>query len=129
VVLLGKKAMEPKPPNYPFIISSVGYYQRDENIILEAIIQGKNNEKHNTMAIVDCRATENVIDRNYADQTGIPLDKTIVLQRVLVVDGREITSRPVTHDTTVKLTINNYHETIKLHCITIGNSPIIVGLP
>jgi hypothetical protein len=29
----------------------------------------------------------------------------------------------------VKLKINNHHETIKLHCITIGNSPIIVGLP
>jgi hypothetical protein len=25
--------------------------------------------------------------------------------------------------------INNHYETIKLHCITIGNSPIIVGLP
>jgi hypothetical protein len=29
----------------------------------------------------------------------------------------------------VELTINNHHETIRLHCITIGNSPIIVGLP
>jgi hypothetical protein len=29
----------------------------------------------------------------------------------------------------VELTINNHHEMIRLHCITIGNSPIIVGLP
>jgi hypothetical protein len=29
----------------------------------------------------------------------------------------------------VKLKRNNHHETIKLHYITIGNSPIIVGLP
>jgi hypothetical protein len=29
----------------------------------------------------------------------------------------------------VELTINNHHETIRLHCITIGNSPIIIGLP
>jgi hypothetical protein len=35
----------------------------------------------------------------------------------------------VTHDAVVDLTINNHYETIKLHCITIGNSPIIVGLP
>jgi hypothetical protein len=129
VVLLGKKAMEPKPPDHPFIISSMGHYQRDENIILEVIIQGKNNKKHNTMAMVDCGATENFIDRNYAEQIGIPLDKKIVPWRVLAVDGREIASGPVTHDTTIKLTINNHHETIKLHCITIGNSPIIVGLP
>jgi hypothetical protein len=25
--------------------------------------------------------------------------------------------------------INNHYETIRLHCITIGNLPIIVGLP
>jgi hypothetical protein len=29
----------------------------------------------------------------------------------------------------VDLTINNHYETIRLHCITIGNAPIIVGLP
>jgi hypothetical protein len=36
---------------------------------------------------------------------------------------------PVTHEATVTLTINDHREEIKLHCITIGNSPIIVGLP
>jgi hypothetical protein len=35
----------------------------------------------------------------------------------------------VTHDASVDLLINNHYETIRLHCITIGNSPIIVGLP
>jgi hypothetical protein len=35
----------------------------------------------------------------------------------------------VTHDTTVELTTNNHWEMIKLHCITIGNLPIILGLP
>jgi hypothetical protein len=34
----------------------------------------------------------------------------------------------VTHDTLVDLMITNHYKTIKLHCITIGNSPIIVGL-
>jgi hypothetical protein len=28
----------------------------------------------------------------------------------------------------VESTINNHHEMIRLHCITIGNSPIIIGL-
>jgi hypothetical protein len=48
---------------------------------------------------------------------------------VLAVDGREVTSGPVTHDTMVELIVNDHHEKIKLHCITIGNLPIIVGLP
>jgi hypothetical protein len=80
VALLGKKAMEPKLPDHPFIISSMGHYQGDEKSILEVIIQGKNNEKHNTIAMVNYRATEDFIDRNYAEQTGIPLDKKIVLR-------------------------------------------------
>jgi hypothetical protein len=29
----------------------------------------------------------------------------------------------------VDLTINNYYKIIQLYCITIGNVPIIVGLP
>jgi hypothetical protein len=48
---------------------------------------------------------------------------------VLAVDGREVASGPVTHDTMVELIVNNHREKIKLDCITIGNSPIIVGLP
>jgi hypothetical protein len=44
------------------------------------------------------------------------------------VDRREVTSRLVTHDTMVELIVNDYHEKIKLHYITISNSPIIVRL-
>jgi hypothetical protein len=60
---------------------------------------------------------------------GIPLDKKKIPRRVLAVDRREVASGPVTHDTTVELTTNNHWEMIKLHCITIGNSLIILGLP
>jgi hypothetical protein len=127
--LLGRKNIEPKPPDRPFIISSVGRYQRDEKIILEVTIQGKNNKIHNTTAMVDCGATENFIDKDYAEQIKIPLDKKKIPRRVLAIDGREIASGPVTHDTSIELIINNHREKIKLHCITIGNSPIIMGLP
>jgi predicted aspartyl protease len=127
--LLGKKAMEPEPPDHPLIISSVGQYQRDKKIILRVVIQGNNKEEHHMTAIVDCGATENFIDKDYAEKIRIPLDRKKILRRVLAVDGREVASRPITHDTTINLTINNHREIIKLHCITIGNSPIIIGLP
>jgi hypothetical protein len=95
---------------------------------LEVAIQGKNNKIHNTTAMVDCGATKNFIDKDYAEQIKIPLDKKNIPRRVLAVDGREIASGPVTHDTNVELIINNHREKIKLHCIMIGNSPIIMGL-
>jgi hypothetical protein len=107
----------------------VGPYQRDEKIILRVMIRGGDNREHITTAMVDCSAMENFIDKEYAEWNGIPLNEKMVPQRVLAVDGREVASGPVTHDAVVKLKINNHHKTIKLHCITIGNSPIIVGLP
>jgi hypothetical protein len=108
---------------------SIGPYQRDEKIILMVAIRGGDNQEHITTAMVDCGATENFIDKEYTEWNWIPLNEKMVPRRVLAMDGREVVSGPVTHDTVVKLKINNHHETIKLHCITIGNSPIIVGLP
>jgi hypothetical protein len=107
----------------------MGPYQRDEKIILRVAIRGGDNREHITTAMVDCGATENFINKEYAERNGIPLNEKTVPRRVLAMDGREVVSGPVTHDAVVKLKINNHHETIKLHCITIGNSPIIVGLP
>jgi hypothetical protein len=79
--------------------------------------------------MIDCGATENFIDLRYAEQKNIPLQRKTIPRRVLAVDRWEVTNRPVTHDAMVDLTINSYYETIRLHCITIGNAPIIVGLP
>jgi hypothetical protein len=126
--LLGKK-INPKPPEPTYVISSVGPYQRNEKIILEVSIQGRDGKKHRMTAMVDCGARENFVDKKYAETIQIPMDEKKVPRRVLAVDGREVTSGLVTHDTMVELIVNDHHEKIKLHCITIGNSPIIVGLP
>jgi hypothetical protein len=107
----------------------MGPYQRDEKIILTVAIWGGDNREHITTAMVDCVVTENFIDKEYAEWNRIPLNEKTVPRRVLAMDGWEVASAPVTHDAVVKLKINNHHETIKLHCITIGNSPIIVRLP
>jgi len=45
------------------------------------------------------------------------------------MDGSQVTGGPVTHEVQVYLTINHHEEDIRLHCITIGNAPIILGLP
>jgi predicted aspartyl protease len=111
------------------MISSIGPYGKNKKVILRVKIQGKDEKEHTTMAMIDCGATENFIDRQFVEQQQLPLMKKAVPQRVLAVDGRELVGRPVTHEATVTLTINDHREEIKLHCITIGNSPIIIGLP
>jgi len=78
---------------------------------------------------VDSGASENFIDKAYAEASGIPMQQKTTPRRVLTVDGSEVTGGLVTHDAQIHLTINHHEEDIRLHCITIGNAPIILGLP
>jgi hypothetical protein len=128
--LLGQKiSTEPKPLEQTYIISSMGPYQRDDKILLRVAIRGGDNREYIRTAMVDCGVTENFINKEYAEWNWIPLNERMVPRRVLAMDRQEVASGPVTYDAVVKLKINNHHETIKLHCITIGNWPIIVSLP
>jgi hypothetical protein len=61
--LLGKMTTTiPKPPEIPYVISSTGPYNTEEKIILRVTIRGYDNTEHHTTAMIDCGATENVID-------------------------------------------------------------------
>ena len=80
-------------------------------------------------ALVDSGASENFIDRAYAEASGISMQQKTTLRRVLTVDGSEVAGGPVTHNAQIHLTVNHHEEDIRLHCITIGNAPIILGLP
>jgi hypothetical protein len=64
----------------------VGPYRRDKKIILKVIIWGSDNKKHIMIAMVDCRAMKNFIDKEYAAWNRIPLKEKRVPQRVLAVD-------------------------------------------
>jgi len=92
-------------------------------------IIGTDGNEHNTTALVDSGASKNLVDKAYAEASGIPMQQKATPRRVLTVDGSEVTGRPVTDNAQVHLTINHYEEDIQLHCITIRNAPIILGLP
>ena len=78
---------------------------------------------------MDSGVSENFIDRAYAEASGIQIQQKAVPRRVLTMDGSEVTGGPVTHDAQIYLTIKHRDEDIQLHCITIGNTPIILELP
>jgi len=90
---------------------------------------GIDGNEHNTTALVDSGASKIFVNKAYAEASGIPMQQKVTPRRVLIVDGSEVTGGPVTHDVQVHLTINDHEEDIRLHCITIGNTPIILGLP
>jgi hypothetical protein len=56
----------------------MGPYQRDEKIILRVAIRGGDTREHIITAMVDCGATENFIDKEYAEWNRIPLNENIV---------------------------------------------------
>jgi len=71
------------------------------------IIGTDGNEQHST-ALVDSGASENFIDKAYAEASRIPMQQKATPRRVLTVDGSEVTSGPVTHDAQVHLKINHH---------------------
>jgi len=94
--------------------------------MIKVLIIGTNRNEHNTTVLVDSGASENFVDKAYAEASGIPIQQKATPRRVLTIDGSEVTGGPVTHNVQVHLTINHHKEDIWLHCITIGNSPIIL---
>jgi len=112
----------------PYLVRTTRY-DREEKIIVKVQIQGADGNECTTTALVDSGASENFIDKAYAEASGIPMQQKKTPTRVLTVDRSEVTGGPVTHDTQIHLTINHHEEDIRLHCITIGNTPIILGLP
>jgi len=70
-------------------------------LIIRICIQGEDGNEHKTTALVDCGASENFIDRAYAEDNHIPTQEKTVLRRVLTVDGGEVAGGPVTHDAQV----------------------------
>jgi len=123
---LGEKLVAKEEPPYQV---GTTRYEWEEKIMIKVRIQGTDGKECTTTALVDSGASENFIDKSYAKASGIPMQQKTTPRRVLTVDRREVTGRPVTHDTQIHLTINHHEEHIQLHCITIGNAPIILGLP
>jgi len=97
--------------------------------MIKVRIQGTNGKEYTTTALLDSGASENFIDKAYADTSGIQMQEKTTPRRVLSVDGSKVTGRPVTHHAQIHLTINHHEEDIRLYCITIGNAPIILGPP
>jgi hypothetical protein len=60
------------------MISSLGPYGYHEKVILWVKIKGKDKKEHTTMAMIDCGATANFIDRQFVEQQQLPLTRKAV---------------------------------------------------
>jgi len=76
--------------------------------MIKVRIIGTDGNEHHCTTLVDSGASENFIDKAYAEASRNPMQQKATPRRVLTVDGSEVTSGPVTHDTEVHLKINHH---------------------
>ena len=65
--------------------------------MIKVRIIGTDGNEHNTTALVNSRASEDFVDKAYAEANGIPIQQKVTPRWVLTVDGSEVTGGPVTH--------------------------------
>jgi len=67
---------------------------------------------------VDNGASDNFVDKAYAEASRIPMQQKATPRWVLTMDGSEVTGGLVTHDAQLHLTINHHEEDIWLYGVT-----------
>jgi len=72
-------------------------YNHEEKIKIKVRIRGIDGTEQATTDLVDSGASDNFIDKAYAEAIAIPMQQKTTPQRVLTVDGSEVAGRPVTH--------------------------------
>jgi hypothetical protein len=112
-----------------FSLSSLDFLP-EEHIIIPVSLKDMSNQYVPTFALIDSGATSNFVNESFVFDKSFPL-KLLPIPRVLkVVDGRTISSGKVTHSVSSEFSIGNKHkERITLNVASIGQFPIILGLP
>lgn len=80
--------------------------------------------------MIDSGATNSFINTRFLASTAIRKRLKDIPQEIQVIDGRPIASGQVTHHTgPLELEINGHYETLALDITTLGDYPVIIGLP
>ncbi|KAL0204569.1 hypothetical protein M9458_002587, partial [Cirrhinus mrigala] len=88
------------------------------------------HQRIDTTAFVDSGAAGNFIDQAYAAQLGIVTEVLSQPLNVTALDGRPLSSSPITHRTQeLTLTIGSHSENIQLYVTKLPAPPIILGHP
>ncbi|KAL0163498.1 hypothetical protein M9458_039251 [Cirrhinus mrigala] len=83
-----------------------------------------------TTTFVDSGAAGNFINQTYAAQLGVVTEVLSQPLNITAIDGRPLTSSPITHCTKdLTLIIGTHSETIKFYVTKISSPPIILGHP
>ena len=83
-----------------------------------------------TSALIDSGATSCFMDIKFATQNNIPVRCKRIPQRVEAIDGKELSSGAITHETPlIKLCIGQHQEDLSFNLIASPHHPIVLGVP
>jgi hypothetical protein len=78
-------------------------------------------------AMVDCGATSQFIDQDFALKNGFKLRRKAVPEVLTVVDGRTSVAGDLTHEVTIQLLIDQHLENVVFQVTKLGSVPLILG--
>ncbi len=102
--------------------------RREDHIILQITIE-IDGVAIETVAMIDSGATTNFIDKRFCQENQLPMQQKLQAQPVYLIDGSDMESGPITHQTNIRIHAANHTEEITFEETTLGGFPIILGLP
>lgn len=83
-----------------------------------------------TYSLIDCGATGLAfLDETFARHHNLPLTRLQTPRNLEVIDGRPITSGPITHIAEFYLKVGQHVEKIFAFVTTLGHYPLVLGIP
>src|SRR5690606_15805599 len=105
------------------ISSASGDLGAEVPIVLSCEIDGRIS----STAMVDCGATSQFMDRDFAIKHGIKLDVKPVAETLTLVDGSLASAGMSTHTARVKLLLDQHQESLVFQITKLGGYPLILG--
>jgi len=102
--------------------------RREDHIILQITIE-IDGVAIETGAMIDSGVTANFIDKRFCQENQLPMQQKPQAQPVYLIDGSDMESGPITHQTNIRIHAANHTEEITFEETTLGGFPIILGLP
>jgi hypothetical protein len=78
-------------------------------------------------AMVDCSATSQFIDQDFALKNSFKLRRKAVPEVLTVVDGQTSVAGDLTHEVTIQLLIDQHLENVVFQVTKLGSVPLILG--
>jgi hypothetical protein len=117
----------PPPPRASHAISAGSLHSpnlgSEAPIILGCLLNGHISGT----AMVDCGATSQFIDQDFAPKNGLKLRRKAVPEVLTVVDGRTSVAGDLTHEVTIQLLIDQHLENVIFQVTKLGSVPLILG--